>query len=358
MSLTSSTFLLKTRELYYVNAISSPTQLDYRAVLTAPTALVVPLTITSTNKVLRISTDGVVLTNAILTEKTYSTVEEIRAEVQTKLAGTTYEVTLSESNQLVFRYPSERLFITSNAGGSTANVALGFGISGANTTANVNNFILVFVPGYTKSTFKVPPLLYTTNGELLSSLQSVLNGTSYSVAFQSNFTDRLLFSSDKFFFLDSVGGGSLVNVKLGFQSNYTDGVNAASYRSYTFPPVDFYAPSTISDTNVFMRLVNAEMSGFGISSSRIPYTISLLNVPQPVGTSTETGDRCTRSTLLGTVAGRGIEEKGCNILTHIPDGLQELTFRVDVLYQNDRTFYITDNQVYQFTIEFEVSTHK
>lgn len=357
MSLTSSTFTLKTRELFYVNAISAPTQLDYRAVMTASTALVVPLTITSANKVFKLS-DGTFQTIVILTEKTYTTFEEVRVELEAGLVGSGYEVTLNATNQLVFKYPSERLFVTSSGGGgSTANVILGFNVNGANTSAGVNDFRFEWPGPKIVNIFKVPPLLYATNAELLASLQSILSGSQFSAGFQDGFTERIFFFSVQYFYLVSSGGGSAANAKLGFNTSSTNPVNASSYRSYTFPAVDFYPPSTISDQHVFMRLVNAEMFGNTPSNSRIPYTISLLNVPQPVGTYTDAEKECTRSTLLGSsVAVRGVCEKGPRVLTHIPDGLQQLTFRVDQLYQNDRDFYITDNQVYQFIIEFEIAS--
>lgn len=148
------------------------------------------------------------------------------------------------------------------------------------------------------------------------------------------------------------------NVVLGFPATRTGSGNPSFFRSYTFPPIDFYPPSTISDTNVFMRLVNAEMFGNAFEGTRIPFVLSLKGLPQPVGTYSDASGGCRPSTVIGTICTRDTCSPGPRILTHIPDGLQQLTFQIDQLYQADKDFRIHSNMAFSLTIEFEVSTHK
>lgn len=323
----------------------------------APSALIIPLDITTLNRVFKLSTTSAFIETAIdLTIKTYTTYEEIRSELEAKLTGTGYEVTLNNTNQLVFTYPSKRLFVASNVSGSSANQSLGFSSLGFNTPVK-NEFRLQTGFPAVITIFEINPILYTSNAQLLSAVQTSLSGSRFSAAFIPN-SETIYLYSNIYFLMVSQGSGGNANVTLGFSINATLGVNAAAYNSYTFPPIDFIPPSTISDTHVFVKLVGAEMFGHNPGSVRIPYTVSILNLPQPVGVITEQDKECRPSKRLGVVSVRGVSEKSPRILTHIPDGLQQLVFQVDQLYQAGRDFYISDNQVYIFTLEFEVSTHK
>lgn len=295
-----------------------------------------------------------------ITAKTYNTQEEVRAELQTKMSSLGYSVTLNTNNpvQLVFKHPSQRIFLYDVASGSTLNPSIGLPSAGINYGTIYNQ--IKFNTGYptTQLTFTFQPFLYASNTDLLAAINTALSGSNYKAGFQTGFNERIYFYSDTYFSMISQASGGNSNTGLGFSSSGVLGISPTFYRSYTFPPVDFQPPSTISDTDVFMRLVNAEVFGLNPGSVRIPYTVSILNLNQAVGTMTEQDKDCRPSTYLGTVSVRGISEKSPRILTHIPNGLQALVFRVDQLYQADRDFYISDNQAYTFTIEFEVSTHK
>lgn len=174
----------------------------------------------------------------------------------------------------------------------------------------------------------------------------------------SNFFNVIRITSTVPFSLVAQTGGA--HAALGFGTAQILSTNSSILltKSFTFPPIDFYPPSTISDTNVFMRLVNIEMFGLEFQSDRIPYLLFVEGLPQPVGTYSDAASGCRNSTLLGMFAGRSSNFPGPRILTHIPDGLQQLTFRFEQLYKNDRTQRIIANTVLGVTIEFEVSTHK
>lgn len=130
-----------------------------------------------------------------------------------------------------------------------------------------------------------------------------------------------------------------------------------SYRSQTFT-VDFYPPSTISDCNVFMRLVSAEIDATNPPLTRSPLLLSLVDLTQPVGTLTKQGEGCTMNKYLGTILWNSTTNPGPRILTHIPDGLQYLTFKVDQLHQEQFTQTVLGNSTIFITVEFEVSTAK
>jgi len=144
---------------------------------------------------------------------------------------------------------------------------------------------------------------------------------------------------------------------LGFTFQGQTSKTTNSYRSQTFT-VDFYPPSTISDCNVFMRLVSAEIDATNPPLSRSPLLLSLVDLTQPVGTFTKQGEGCTMNKYLGTILWNSTTNPGPRILTHIPDGLQSLTFRLDQLHQEQLTQTVLGNSTIFMTVEFEVSTSR
>lgn len=196
---------------------------------------------------------------------------------------------------------------------------------------------------------------YSSIGGLITAIQTALNTAKAPFTAFANGNSVGLRTTGNTFYINTSG---TANTILGFPTTRTSSGNNNFYRSYTFAPIDFYPPSTISDTNVFMRLVNAEMFGNTFDTARIPFVLSLKGLPQPVGTYSDAAGGCRASTVIGNICTRGVCERGPRILTHIPDGLQQLTFQIDQLYQADRDFRITSNMVFSITIEFEVSTSK
>jgi hypothetical protein len=198
---------------------------------------------------------------------------------------------------------------------------------------------------------------YNNISDLVNAIQTGFNTANAPfTAFAAGSSVGIKTTGTTFFINASPTNGA--NAILGFPTTRVGSGNLYFYRSYTFPPIEFYPPSTISDTNVFMQLVNAEMFGNSLESTRIPFVVSLKGLPQPVGTYSDAEQGCRPSTFLGHVCTRGHGERGPRILTHIPDGVQQLTFQIDQLYQADRDFRISANQVFSITIEFEVSTSK
>lgn len=144
---------------------------------------------------------------------------------------------------------------------------------------------------------------------------------------------------------------------LGFTVQGQTSQTQNSYRKQSFT-VDFYPPSTISDCNVFMRLVSAEIDATNPPTTRSPLLLSLVDFSQPVGTLTKQGETCTMNKYLGTVLWNSTSQPGVRILTHIPDGLQTLTFQLEQLHQEQLQETILGNSTVFLTIEFEVSTSR
>lgn len=119
--------------------------------------------------------------------------------------------------------------------------------------------------------------------------------------------------------------------------------------------VKFYPPSTITDNNVFMRLANAEISPKD-TTLRVPLVVSVRNLPQPCSTFTQSGGECTRTEILGLMAINSPTTLGPRILTHIPDGLQELEFEIKQLDQN--TQYLKPGMFVMLQLQFEVCGEK
>lgn len=121
----------------------------------------------------------------------------------------------------------------------------------------------------------------------------------------------------------------------------------------------WYPPSTISDQNVFMKIVSASTNAYEFSQLNsippVPYVISILNLPQPVGTtSTSFTSDCLRATELGIVTSNESFTNGPSILTHIPDGLQRLRFRIDQL-TDYRTNLIVPGLTFVIMLQFDVA---
>lgn len=125
--------------------------------------------------------------------------------------------------------------------------------------------------------------------------------------------------------------------------------------------VPFYPPSMISDRNVFMRLVDCNLNTKEIESENTAYTenflISIINLSQPCGTFSDTlTNSCTRSQVLGMYSTvQSFSPRG-NILTHIPDGLQELTFKIQ-LWDNV-SINVPIGFLFTLGIQFEVAGTK
>lgn len=219
-----------------------------------------------------------------------------------------------------------------------------------------NNILSLDKPS-TSYTITIPIGSYGSIGSLITKIQEGMDTAKAPfTAFASGTSVGIKTTGVTFFINATPANGA--NVILGLPATRVGSGNLYFYKSYTFPPIDFYPPSTISDCNVFMQLVNAEMFGNALDSARVPFVISLQGLPQPVGTYSDTENGCRSSTFLGHVCTRGHGERGPRILTHIPDGLQQLTFQIDQLYQADRDLRISANMVFAVTIEFEVSTSK
>lgn len=119
--------------------------------------------------------------------------------------------------------------------------------------------------------------------------------------------------------------------------------------------VKFYPPSTITDNNVFMRLVNAEISPKD-TTTRVPLLVSVKNLPQPCSTFTESGGECTRTEILGLMAINSQTTLGPRILTHVPDGLQELEFEIKQF--DHTTAYLKPGMLLMLQLQFEVCGEK
>lgn len=230
------------------------------------------------------------------------------------------------------------------------------------TLTSTNNILSLDKPDvntFRSYTITIPTVSspFTNVTALVAAIQTGLNTANAPfTSFSSGNSVGIRTTGSTFFINATPTNGA--NVVLGFPATRSGSGNPSFWKSYVFPSIDFYPPSTISDTNVFMRLVNAEMFGNAFESTRIPLVVSLKGLPQPVGTYSDQESGCRPSTVIGNICTRGVCERGPRILTHIPDGPQQLTFQIDQLYQADRDFRITSNQVFLLTIEFEVSTSK
>ena len=132
---------------------------------------------------------------------------------------------------------------------------------------------------------------------------------------------------------------------------------SSTTNSATFE-VPFYPPDTISDRNVFMTLTNVVVNSSEVSepiTDYIPFMISILDLPQSVGTFSDTNSEdCTRATQIGMVQTNLPFVKGPAILTHIPDGLQRICFRIDQV-SNGLTQSLQYGTVFALMIQFDVT---
>lgn len=222
------------------------------------------------------------------------------------------------------------------------------------TVASNKNTLSVILPSG-RTQYTIVAKTYSSNSELVSALQSVV-GDTFKVLLSGN---KLRLSSDFSFTVDSstVGTNNGNETTFGFPAAGVSSGNSNAFKSATFF-VDFYPPSTITDNNVFMRLINAEISGTSVTGNRIPIIISINDLPQPVGTISENNSICTQSKILGIMTTNGTTNSGGRILTHIPDGLQTLSFTVKQLHDTLPANYLSTNMTICLVIEFEVSTQK
>lgn len=113
-------------------------------------------------------------------------------------------------------------------------------------------------------------------------------------------------------------------------------VGTAATRQATFSTI-FVPPAIINDENVYLRLVSAEAST-GAATKRIPCLIKLDGLPFPHATSnisvgTSIVSESVKGTEIGFVCINGVSQPGPRILTHIPNGPQELRFSIQPLEQ-------------------------
>jgi hypothetical protein len=223
------------------------------------------------------------------------------------------------------------------------------------TPNNNDTLILDRALSDTVGIFTIPPPTPpdTTYGNvqlLLDAVNAKINSYKCNATFVNN---RVVITSDCQIAIRNCTFGPVLGFTFLGQTSQT--IN--SYRSQTFT-VDFYPPSTISDCNVFMRLVSAEIDATNPPVTRSPLLLSLVDLTQPVGTLTKQGEGCTMNKYLGTILWNSTTNPGPRILTHIPDGLQYLTFKVDQLHQEQFTQTVLGNSTIFITVEFEVSTAK
>jgi hypothetical protein len=181
-------------------------------------------------------------------------------------------------------------------------------------------------------------------------------------------TDNKLVITAPFpFTMDTSASKSSAAVKLGFVDTLvTTGTGTIAATSLGKNPITsltvecpWYPPSTISDENVFMTMVGAATNAYEIAPlntmNPVPYMISILNLPQPCGTaSTSFTTDCLRGTEVGIVITNTSFAKGHSVLTHIPDGLQVLRFRIDQL-TDYRSELIVPGLTFAITLQFDVA---
>jgi hypothetical protein len=221
------------------------------------------------------------------------------------------------------------------------------------TLNNNDNLILRRALRDSDDVFIIPPKV---GGGAYANVQALLDQVNLKINPHYNATfvnNRVVITSDCQIVIRNCTFGPVLGFTFQGQTSQTKD----SYRSQTFT-VDFYPPSTISDCNVFMRLVSAEIDATNPPLSRSPLLLSLVDLSQPVGTFTQQGEGCTMNKYLGTILWNSTTNASSRILTHIPDGLQTLTFRLDQLHQEQLTKTVLGNSTIFITIEFEVSTSR
>lgn len=221
------------------------------------------------------------------------------------------------------------------------------------TLNNNDNLILRRALRDSDDVYIIPPNVgggaYANVADLLVQVNAKINPF-YNATFVNN---RVVITSDCQIVIRNCTFGPV----LGFTFQGQTSKTTNSYRKQNFT-VDFYPPSTISDNNVFMRLVSAEIDATNPPVSRSPLLLSLVDLTQPVGTFTKQGDGCTMNKYLGTIVWNSTTIPGPRILTHIPDGLQTLTFQLEQLHQEQLQQTVLGNSTIFITVEFEVSTTK
>jgi len=228
---------------------------------------------------------------------------------------------------------------------------------------------------------KAPLLTFTdTNGNvelrnnqtgLVSSLQ--LSGTSYTDVYDLEDTLQLAFSDDGFTW-------GAKDDKLTVQADFPFtllALTASEALGFSDAPgsdkagvlspvvtdsfsqlIDFYPPSTVSGENVFLRLVSATVNTHDLRlpiTTCIPFAVSILNLPQPCGTTSKYNVECTRSQQVGLVVTNQTVAPGPRILTYLPDGHQQLLFRIDQITSGLET-NINAGMRFVLMFEIEVST--
>lgn len=202
--------------------------------------------------------------------------------------------------------------------------------------ANVAALVAAINTAFVTDASKTPP------GESDSVFNAVVNNNSVRIE------SAIPFSLEA----QSAGG----HVAMGFGSSLINSgtTSFTASKNYTFEPLEFYPPSTISGKNVFMRLVNVEIFQLASTTARIPFALYLENLQEPVGTYSDAWIGSTSSKRIGVVASKSENFPGPLILTYIPDGKQTLTFRLQQLYENQVEIHIFANTVLGVHLEFVV----
>lgn len=375
MSITTSTFVLKTTGEGIIYASNVP-PVSYNVKPTSD--IVLPFVVSATqNKNFKI-TVGADTKTCSIADGAYTDLETLRGAISTAIAAQFPNI----FNAVIHTEPglTNRIFILSTgaftlAAGDTYNALTGLGLpAGAATTSYVvtiyNNSLGLALPQdldstYQNKTYPIAPGFYANPQSLMAAVQTSLNAVvpGFKVTGAPWNANLMTISRTQDPYILSMltnNGPNILtnpNLLLGFATTILNPSNSIAQRQWTFN-VDFYPPSTITDTNVFMRLVHVEVAGWQLSTTPAPFGLYITNLPQPVGTVSTTNENCDRSTLLGLYRSSAVSVPGPRILTHIPDGLQTLTFVARQLDSNTNSYRIQSNTIITAVVEFEVSTSK